>query len=84
MARMMIGGLIIVLAAALAFHARAADKSAWQVSQWPGFVRYAVHGTVVHGHRFGFIKHRGRCDDDLLSLFWSSFDPRVHRFKGTK
>lgn len=35
---------------------------------------YAVHGTVVWGHEFGFLKVKGQCHKDYLYLSWSTYE----------
>lgn len=60
------------------------EDAAWQVSTNSGHVRYSTHGTIVYGHKFGFVKLARRCDDDILWLSWSSDDPRVKRLVKSK
>ena len=78
-------GLVVCLAAMLPLHVRASDEeAAWRISNISGLVRYTAHGTVVHGHKFGFVKMAGRCNVDLLWLTWSSFNPEVMKLVGSE
>ena len=37
----------------------------WEVDKYNNIVRYSTHGSIVHGHRFGWIKKAGNCDTDI-------------------
>jgi len=39
----------------------------WEVDKHNNIVRYSTHGSIVHGHRFGWIKKAGNCDTDILA-----------------
>ena len=39
----------------------------WEVDKYNNIVRYSTHGSIVHGHRFGWIKKAGSCDTDILA-----------------
>ena len=39
----------------------------WEVDKYNNMVRYSTHGSIVHGHRFGWIKKAGNCDIDILA-----------------
>ncbi|MDA9155515.1 hypothetical protein N9N95_00990, partial [Methylophilaceae bacterium] len=39
----------------------------WEVDTYNNIVRYSTHGSIVHGHRFGWIKKAGNCDTDILA-----------------
>ena len=42
-----------------------------------------VNGNTVHGHKFGFIKDKGgRCNDHLLFITWSTYNPNLEKFEG--
>lgn len=42
-----------------------------------------THGSIVHGHRFGFAKLFGSCNTDLFWISWSSGDKEVKKFINT-
>ena len=42
-----------------------------------------VNGNTVHGHRFGFVKDKGKkCDENLLFISWSTYSSGLEKFKG--
>ncbi|MCP5058569.1 MAG: hypothetical protein GY937_17845 [bacterium] len=44
----------------------------WLNDDWDGMHRFISQGTIVKGHKFGFIKQQGSCDVDNLWLSWST------------
>ena len=44
----------------------------WSVSQLDNLIMYSTHGTFAHGHKFGWIKKAGNCDEDILYLTFST------------
>jgi len=41
-----------------------------------------VNGTTVNGHKFGFTKDKGRCDENLLFISWSTYSSGLEKFEG--
>lgn len=41
-----------------------------------------ANGNSVNGHKFGFIKDKGRCDENLMFLNWSTYSSGLEEFKG--
>ncbi|MDD3375149.1 MAG: hypothetical protein PHY73_05450 [Candidatus Omnitrophica bacterium] len=60
----------------------------WTIKDWNvqpfsgGRVLFYAHGTVVHGHQFGFLKNTKDCDTDILLISLGSFDKKVKDFDG--
>ena len=57
----------------------------WEVDRYNNIVRYSTHGSIVHGHRFGWIKKAGNCDTDILATTISTKKinkERLYDFKG--
>ena len=57
----------------------------WEVDKYDNMVRYSTHGSIVHGHRFGWIKKAGNCDIDILATTISTQKNNKNRlfdFKG--
>ena len=57
----------------------------WEVDKYNNIVRYSTHGSIVHGHRFGWIKKAGNCDTDILATTISTQKnnkDRLYDFKG--
>ena len=57
----------------------------WEVDKYDNIVRYSTHGSIVHGHRFGWIKKAGNCDIDILATSISTQKnnkDRLYDFKG--
>jgi len=57
----------------------------WEVDRHDNIVRYSTHGSLVHGHRFGWIKKAGNCDIDILATTISTQKnnkDRLYDFKG--
>ena len=57
----------------------------WEVDTYNNIVRYSTHGSIVHGHRFGWIKKAGNCDTDILATTISTKKinkERLYDFKG--
>ena len=57
----------------------------WEVDKYNNIVRYSTHGSIVHGHRFGWIKKAGNCDTDILATTISTKKinkERLYDFKG--
>ena len=57
----------------------------WEVDRYNNIVRYSTHGSIVHGHRFGWIKKAGNCDTDILATTISTKKinkERLYGFKG--
>ena len=57
----------------------------WEVDKYNNIVRYSTHGSIVHGHRFGWIKKAGNCDTDILATTISTQKnnkDRLNDFKG--
>lgn len=57
----------------------------WEVDTYNNIVRYSTHGSIVHGHRFGWIKKAGNCDTDILATTISTKKinkERLYGFKG--
>ena len=57
----------------------------WEVDKYDNIVRYSTHGSIVHGHRFGWIKKAGNCDIDILATIISTQKnnkDRLYDFKG--
>ena len=57
----------------------------WEVDKYNNIVRYSTHGSIVHGHRFGWIKKAGNCDIDILATSISTQKnnkDRLYDFKG--
>ena len=44
----------------------------WSVSKVGNMVLYSSHGSAVWGHKLGWIKKQGHCNDDLLYLTFST------------
>ena len=44
----------------------------WTVDKLDNLVMYATHGSAVHGHKFGWVKKAGNCDEDILYLTFST------------
>lgn len=44
----------------------------WSVSRLDNLIMYTTHGTYAHGHKFGWIKKVGNCDEDILYLTFST------------
>ena len=44
----------------------------WNVSKIGDIILYSSHGSIVHGHKFGWIKKVGQCNYDNLYLTYSS------------
>ncbi len=56
----------------------------WTVTAVKGGFRFLTHGSVIWGHRFGFIKKRGSCNTDMLWIIWSTYDKQVLALKKIK
>ena len=41
-----------------------------------------VNGTTVNGHKFGFTKDKGRCDENLMFISWSTYSNGLEKFEG--
>ncbi|MDA7842799.1 hypothetical protein N9A22_01920 [Methylophilaceae bacterium] len=57
----------------------------WEVDRYNNIVRYSTQGSIVHGHRFGWIKKAGNCDTDILATTISTKKinkERLYDFKG--
>ena len=57
----------------------------WEVDRYNNIVRYSTHGSIVHGHRFGWIKKAEDCDTDILATTISTKKinkERLYDFKG--
>jgi hypothetical protein len=57
----------------------------WEVDRYNNIVRYSTHGSIVHGHHFGWIKKAGNCDTDILATTISTKKinkERLYDFKG--
>lgn len=56
----------------------------WKVTSHDGqMISYSAHGDTVWGREFGFSKHKGDCDNDILLLSWSSANNDVAALKGS-
>ncbi len=68
-----------------ASHVSASDaQDTWQIKKFKNLVRYITHGTMVHGHRFGFVMQSGQCEVDELWLSWSTHEPQVVKLIGSE
>ena len=50
----------------------------WEVSNIGGMILYSAHGENVHGHRFGWLKRAGSCNQDILYLTYSSYNENIN------
>ena len=50
----------------------------WEVSKIGNMVLYSAHGENVHGHRFGWLKRAGSCNQDILYLTYSSYNENIN------
>ena len=50
----------------------------WEVSNIAGMILYSAHGENVHGHRFGWLKRAGSCNQDILYLTYSSYNENIN------
>ncbi|WP_018231246.1 hypothetical protein [Thioalkalivibrio thiocyanodenitrificans] len=55
----------------------------WSVDRLGELVRYTTHGSVVHGHEFGFLLRPGDCRE-VLWLSWSTYDDGVYELSGER
>ena len=55
----------------------------WSVDRHGQFIRYTTHGSVVHGHEFGFLLRSGDCRE-VLWLSWSTSDDGIHDLSGER
>jgi len=55
----------------------------WNVAAEDGLIRYFTRGSVVNGHKLGFVKQAGECDIDLLIIEWSNNRPLSEDLEGT-
>jgi hypothetical protein len=55
----------------------------WSVARLGEFVRYTTHGSVVHGHEFGFLLRSGDCREALW-LSWSTYDEGIYELSGER
>jgi len=60
-----------------------ADDQTWRITTDRERVRYSTHGSTVHGHKFGLVKHKGSCNNDNLWISWSTTDSKVRALTGT-
>ena len=44
----------------------------WEITQFKDMVIYKTNGMAVHGHKFGWVKKVGHCDEDFMYLTFSS------------
>jgi len=44
----------------------------WSVSRLDNLIMYTTHGIYAHGHKFGWIKKAGNCNEDILYLTFST------------
>lgn len=49
----------------------------WDVSKIGDMILYSSHGSIVHGHKFGWIKKKGHCNEDFLYVTFSTY----HEYK---
>ena len=56
----------------------------WGVSKIGDMILYISHGNIVHGHKFGWIKKKGRCNDDFLYLTFSTYHESKELFDELK
>ena len=65
------------------------DYKNWEYKEWKidsldnNMINYSTHGTRIHGDRFGFIKRKDSCEDDLIYFNVSTFNENLNRFKGS-
>ena len=50
----------------------------WEVSNIGGMILYSAHGENVYGHRFGWLKRAGSCNQDILYLTYSSYNENIN------
>lgn len=78
-------GLLVFFAIMLASRVLASDEQdAWQIKKYTKHIIYTTHGTMVHGHQFGFAMQRRQCEAEELWLSWSSDNPDVVKLVGTE
>ena len=53
-------------------------KEGWEVDEGTIY----THGTIVHGHKFGYFKDDEYCDTDLIFLRWSTYEDGLEEYKG--
>ena len=53
-------------------------KEGWEVDEGTIY----THGTIVHGHKFGYFKDDEYCDTDLIFLRWSTYEDGLKQYKG--
>ena len=44
----------------------------WEITQFKDMVIYKTNGMAVHGHKFGWVKKAGHCDEEFMYLTFSS------------
>lgn len=56
----------------------------WKVTRHANgqMISYSSHGDTVLGREFGFSKHKGDCDNDILLMYWSSANSEITVLKG--
>jgi hypothetical protein len=59
------------------------EQDTWQINKFENFVRYVTHGTVVHGHQFGFVMQPRKCEVNELWLTWSSYNSEAAKLVGS-
>ena len=59
------------------------ERGDWSVHRIGEFVRYTTHGSVVHGHEFGFLLRSGDCRE-VLWLSWSTYDEGIYELSGER
>ncbi|GHA10559.1 hypothetical protein [Oceanisphaera arctica] len=81
--------LHLVLSMVLVTHTASALEVEWTYKDWKvtshdgQMISYSSHGDTVWGREFGFSKHKGDCDNDILLLSWSSANSDVAALKGS-
>ncbi len=60
-----------------------ADDQTWRITTTRERVRYSTHGSTVHGHKFGLVKHKDSCNKDNLWISWSTRQSKVRALTGT-
>lgn len=78
-----------VLLLVLAAHTASAMEVEWTYKDWKvtshdgQMISYSAHGDTVWGREFGFSKHKGDCENDILLLSWSSANSDVAALEGS-
>ena len=69
--------LLTLLISLMSMFSHAEDNWTIDDSNW-----IYANGTTVNGHKFGFAKDKGRCDENLMFISWSTYANGLEEFEG--